>query len=101
MAVAYRRCQAGRARSTSACGGGTTRGPRRRVWCRDFGAGGDGMHRRSKPTLPLLGRQREREVLDDLLDDLRSGRGWALVVRGEAGAGKSALLGYGVGPAPE
>src|ERR1700761_1363050 len=101
MAVAYRRCQSGRARLTSACGGGITGRPLRRVWCRDFGAGGDGMHRRSKPTPALLGRQREREVLDDLLEDLRSGSGWALVVRGEAGVGKSALLEYAAGAAAD
>jgi len=45
---------------------------------------------RSEPT--LLNRRRERAVLDGLLGDLRSGRGRALVVRGEAGVGKSALL---------
>jgi hypothetical protein len=33
----------------------------------------------------VLGRQREREALEGLLEDVRSGRGWALVVRGEAG----------------
>jgi DNA-binding CsgD family transcriptional regulator len=42
----------------------------------------------------LLDRQRERAALDGLLGDLRSGRGRALVVRGEAGVGKSALLEY-------
>jgi hypothetical protein len=36
-------------------------------------------------------RQRERQALDGLLGDLRSGRGRALVVRGEAGVGKSAF----------
>jgi DNA-binding CsgD family transcriptional regulator len=41
-----------------------------------------------------LNRHREREALDGLLGDLRSGRGRALVVRGEAGVGKSALLEY-------
>jgi AAA ATPase domain len=38
-------------------------------------------------------------VLDGLLEDLRSGRGRALVVRGEAGVGKSALLEYVAGAA--
>jgi hypothetical protein len=47
----------------------------------------------------LLDRQRERAVLDGLLEDLRSGRGRALVVRGEAGVGKSALLDYLAGAA--
>ena len=54
------------------------------------------MQERSKPTPTLLGRQREREALDGLIEDLSSGHGWALVVRGEAGVGKSALLEYAV-----
>ena len=40
----------------------------------------------------LLNREEERAVLNGLLEDLRSGRGRVLVVRGEAGVGKSALL---------
>ena len=60
-----------------------------------------GMQARSEPTPALLGRQREREALDGLVEDLRSGRGWALVVRGEAGVGKSALLEYAAGTAPD
>jgi len=59
------------------------------------------MHTRSEPAPALLGRQRERQALDVLLGDLRSGRGWALVVRGEAGVGKSALLEYAAGAAPD
>ena len=47
----------------------------------------------------LLDRQRERAALDGLVGDARSGRGGALVVRGEAGVGKSALLEYAVGAA--
>ena len=35
------------------------------------------------------------------MEDLRSGRGWALVVRGEAGVGKSALLEYAAGAAAD
>jgi len=42
----------------------------------------------------LLNREDERAVLNGLLEDLRSGRGRVLVVRGEAGVGKSALLEY-------
>src|ERR1700752_4841479 len=42
----------------------------------------------------LLGRDRECEVLDRLLDGVRGGRGGVLVVHGEAGVGKTALLGY-------
>jgi hypothetical protein len=41
-----------------------------------------------------LDRQREHEALKGLVEDLRSGRGWALVVRGEPGVGKTALLEY-------
>jgi DNA-binding CsgD family transcriptional regulator len=40
----------------------------------------------------LLGRQRERAALSQLLFDVRSGRGRALVLRGEPGIGKTALL---------
>jgi len=49
----------------------------------------------------LLDRDRERAALDGLLGDLRLGRGGALVVRGEAGVGKSALLEYVVGAAAD
>ena len=59
------------------------------------------MRTRSEPTPSLLNRQRERAALDGLLGDLRSGRGRALVVRGEAGVGKSALLEYVTGAAPD
>jgi DNA-binding CsgD family transcriptional regulator len=45
----------------------------------------------------LLGRDREREVLDRLLDGLHDGRGGVLVVHGEPGVGKSALLEYAEG----
>src|ERR1700681_45708 len=40
----------------------------------------------------LLGGQREREVLDRLLDAARGGDGGVLVVHGEPGVGKTALL---------
>ncbi len=46
------------------------------------------MHRRGR----LLGRGREVERLDRLLVGIRSGRSGVLVVRGEAGIGKTALL---------
>jgi DNA-binding CsgD family transcriptional regulator len=49
----------------------------------------------------MVDRQRERAVLDGLLGDMRSGRGRALVVRGEAGVGKSALLEYAAAAAPD
>jgi len=60
-----------------------------------------GMRMRSEPVQKLLDRQRERAALDGLLGDLRSGRGRALVVRGEAGVGKSALLEYVTGAAAD
>lgn len=40
----------------------------------------------------VLGRERERQVLERLLDDARAGHGGALVLYGEPGAGKTALL---------
>jgi DNA-binding CsgD family transcriptional regulator/tetratricopeptide (TPR) repeat protein len=48
--------------------------------------------RRQPPT--LLGRGRECAALDQLLADVLAGRSRVLVLRGEAGVGKSALLGY-------
>jgi len=42
----------------------------------------------------LLGRQAECEALDQLLTDTLAGRSRVMVVRGEAGVGKSALLSY-------
>src|SRR6266542_4277701 len=44
----------------------------------------------------LLGRQRERAVLERLLDTARGGHGAVLVVHGDPGVGKTALLGYAV-----
>jgi DNA-binding CsgD family transcriptional regulator len=41
---------------------------------------------------PLFGRKREREVLDRILGGARGGRGAVLVMSGEAGVGKTALL---------
>src|SRR5438445_5336711 len=40
----------------------------------------------------LLGRERERAALDRLVESARDGSGGALVVNGEAGVGKTALL---------
>src|SRR3954451_19185824 len=40
----------------------------------------------------LLGRADEREVLDRLLESVRGGQSEVVVVRGEAGVGKTALL---------
>jgi DNA-binding CsgD family transcriptional regulator len=44
----------------------------------------------------LLGRRSEREVLDGLLRGARAGRSGVLVVRGEPGVGKTALLEYAI-----
>ena len=42
----------------------------------------------------LWGRSRERQRLDDALDGVRGGQSVVLVLRGEAGMGKTALLQY-------
>jgi DNA-binding CsgD family transcriptional regulator len=42
----------------------------------------------------LLDRTSEREVLDELLAQVRAGQSGVLVIRGEAGIGKTALLRY-------
>jgi DNA-binding CsgD family transcriptional regulator len=43
---------------------------------------------------PLLGRRRECDALDQFLATVRTSEGRGLVVRGEAGVGKTALLDY-------
>jgi DNA-binding CsgD family transcriptional regulator len=48
------------------------------------------------PGAQLLGRQREREVLGRLLGAARGGAGGVLVVHGEPGVGKTALLDWTV-----
>src|SRR5215468_9662643 len=60
-----------------------------------------GSRRAVRPVVPmgpemLLDRHAERAVLDRLLDAARGGRSGVLVVRGEAGVGKTALLDYAV-----
>jgi hypothetical protein len=45
------------------------------------------------PTV-LLGRSEEQAALDRLVDSTRAGRSSCLVIRGEAGVGKSAMLDY-------
>ncbi|RZU10235.1 regulatory LuxR family protein [Kribbella rubisoli] len=55
--------------------------------------GGGAEAGRTQPTA-LLGRRSERAVLDQLLADVRNGGSQVLVVRGEAGVGKTALLKY-------
>jgi hypothetical protein len=42
----------------------------------------------------LTGRSSERDILDSLLGAVRAGQSRALVIRGEPGAGKTALLEY-------
>src|SRR5712671_1558138 len=49
--------------------------------------------------LSLYGRRRECAVLDELLEQVRRGRSAVLVMRGEAGVGKTALLEYVAGRA--
>jgi hypothetical protein len=46
------------------------------------------------PHRGLLGRRREMTVLDDLLAGVEGGRSASMVLHGEAGIGKSALLAY-------
>ena len=42
----------------------------------------------------LLGRANERQALDRLLENVRGGQSAVLVIHGEAGVGKTALLHY-------
>lgn len=42
----------------------------------------------------LRGRAKQRAVLDRMVADVRAGQGAALLIRGDAGVGKSALLDY-------
>jgi DNA-binding NarL/FixJ family response regulator len=55
------------------------------------------------PTVPdsplLLGRQSECQTLDRLVQAVLAGQSQALILRGEPGVGKSALLGYAIGRA--
>ncbi len=44
----------------------------------------------------LLNRSLERDVLDRLLADVPSGQSGVLVIRGEPGIGKTALIRYAV-----
>src|SRR5262245_64748531 len=47
-----------------------------------------------RAAIALRGRSEERRALDGLLERARAGRSSTLVIRGEAGVGKSALLEY-------
>jgi DNA-binding CsgD family transcriptional regulator len=51
-------------------------------------------------TPALTGRRSERGLLDRLVEEVRAGESRVLVVRGEPGVGKTALLNYLVGRAP-
>jgi len=55
----------------------------------------------ASPGTRLLGRQRERDVLERLLQGAGEGHGGVLVVRGEPGVGKTALLDCAVEAAAE
>jgi DNA-binding CsgD family transcriptional regulator len=52
-----------------------------------------------RPGQQLLGRGRERDVLERVLAGVRAGHGEVLVVHGEPGVGKTALLEYAVSAA--
>ena len=65
--------------------------------CRFYDGGG----RREGAPAMIRGRRQQRSTLDGLLADLRAGRSRVLVVRGEAGIGKTALLGYAAQTAPD
>ena len=49
----------------------------------------------------LTGRSAEKATIDRLLADARSGRSGVLVIRGEAGIGKTALLDHAVATAED
>ena len=48
---------------------------------------------------PLLGRADELELLEERLRDVRAGQSAVLVIRGEAGVGKTALVDHWAGQA--
>src|ERR1700733_6508318 len=51
--------------------------------------------------LALRGRRDECAVIDRLREEARAGRSGVLVMRGEAGVGKTALLDYAIGSASD
>src|ERR1700744_4520741 len=51
--------------------------------------------------LALRGRRDECAVIDRLREEARAGRSGVLVLRGEAGVGKTALLDYAIGSASD
>ncbi len=54
------------------------------------------MDKESSGSPELVGREAERALIDTLIEAARAGRSSALVIRGEAGIGKSTLLRYAV-----
>ena len=54
----------------------------------------------SRRATALTGRRSERDVLDGLIEAVGAGESRALVLRGEPGVGKTALLEYLVEQAP-
>src|ERR1039458_6401493 len=55
----------------------------------------------SSPCMGLVDREKECLRIDELLDSVRSGLSGVLVVRGQAGVGKTALLDYAVNQADD
>jgi ABC-type transport system involved in cytochrome c biogenesis ATPase subunit len=51
--------------------------------------------------LALRGRRDEGAVINRLREDAQAGRSGVLVVVGEAGVGKTALLDYAIGSVPD
>jgi DNA-binding CsgD family transcriptional regulator len=54
-----------------------------------------------RPRPPLIDREAEQKALRHLIANARTGMGGALVLRGDAGIGKSALLEQAIGSAPD
>jgi DNA-binding CsgD family transcriptional regulator len=53
------------------------------------------------PRVGLLGREREREALGRLLETARAGRGGVLVMHGDPGVGKTAMLEHAIEAGPD
>ena len=53
------------------------------------------------PGAGLIGRKHERAAIDRLLEQATLGESGSLVIRGEAGIGKTALLGYAAKTTPD
>jgi hypothetical protein len=68
--------------------------PARRSFCGSYDTRVDGAGVSTPATGGLRGRKRECALLDDLTSAIRRGESRTLVLLGEAGAGKTALLEY-------